>query len=703
MKEKELCSILDHTLQCIYFLVHKTTKKIAYLNDVGCDLLQMTQDSYESLTRDELLYHGEVLDDDWDLSALSSNVFREYTIEHDILHKAPCRYRAMVVCEEGEYVLELAFSEQQQLPPVLELSPKPSFDQGMLHCVNLLLRENVINDSLQQIVNETAHFYCSLQSCLLEIDRKSLSFYQSFSSDTHCDTLKKAGIFHNAPADIFAQWSSLLLQEKIIHIKNVKKEVNSDTLLYRILKNNEVTSLFIAPIMQEGELVAILVVENPYVRDIDLRFICSVRLFFQEAIQKRSMHSELVNIYDRDTLTGFYNHKKYDEALELLLVEPPKTLGIVFIDLRSMKDKSEESGYIFDDNTIKQASAVMESFFQEPFYRIDAFHFVCFVPDCIKEQFEQQVNSLRIETLSNEKNSFCVGSSWDTGDDNLFTQIQELDHLMRQDAEEAKKRNSLNKDNLEVTIQKDLLNAIESQEFDVYFQPKVHFKTKKVVGAEAVARRKVSTDEAMLHPTNIVKLFEDQAIIRHLDLYVVEHVCKTIATWLAYGIEIPVSVNFSRVTLTEFGIVNTICEICDIYGVPYHLLVIEFTERVAMMNEKAYQHIAEELEQAGFLLALDNFGVAYSNLVTLAKININEIKIDRSLIKNMEDNHKNQVILKNIIEMCNLMESIAPLAEGVETEVQALKLEEFGCIYGQGNYFSPPISSEEFYQQFLAR
>ncbi len=251
------------------------------------------------------------------------------------------------------------------------------------------------------------------------------------------------------------------------------------------------------------------------------------------------------------------------------------------------------------------------------------------------------------------------------------------------------------------SVQEDLLAAIEDKEFQIYFQPKVQLTDGKVVGAEALVRRKISREDALVYPDIFVKIYEEQAIIRHLDLYVVERACQTLAQWQAEGVAIPISVNFSRVTLTEYGIMDTVKEICLRHGVPHHLLIIEFTERIAMMNETAYYNLAVQFQEEGFQLSLDDFGAAYSNLITLAKIDVNEIKIDKTLIRNMEYDRKNQIVLKSIIRLCNAIENTIPLAEGIETQYQADKLLEFGCVYGQGNLFSPPIEGKDFYRKFL--
>ncbi len=190
-------------------------------------------------------------------------------------------------------------------------------------------------------------------------------------------------------------------------------------------------------------------------------------------------------------------------------------------------------------------------------------------------------------------------------------------------------------------------------------------------------------------------------IIRHVDMFVIESVCKLLKTWISEGKEIPISVNLSRVTLQEYGIVDSIVEICDRYQIPHHLLVVEVTERIGLIENDIASALIETFKSHGFHISLDDFGCAYSNIITLAQIEVDEVKIDKSLVDHIITNPKSRILVRNIVSMCNELEGSATLAEGIETKEQAQLLHEFGCRLGQGYYYSRPLPVEEFYQRYI--
>lgn len=569
------------------------------------------------------------------------------------------------------------------------------FPVSMLRCIATLQNDNDIQQNLAELLNIVAQYYGCSHGILLEFQKKT-NYYEVVSEyipeGSHGNMFS---FFKQLPYNTFDEFHSNFETKELFQLPLSSNQSSSNGLLRILLTESDVTSCFYAPIGKKEESRAVLALHNPSRCTTDTRLLQGMQLFLEEALQKRSLLREIDSVYDTDLLTGFFNYQKYLCQTGEMIGNPPTSLGIVFIDLG--KKQKKHNYFTLGDDEIKEAAAVVESFFKQSFYRVADNKFLCFVSNMEREHFIYRVSSLIIEVEASETANFSITYSWETGDEEICKQIEEADLFIQAETtgEEV--------EYTETSIQKDLLNAIQSKEFEIYFQPKILLKDRTVVGAEALVRRKRVYEDVLVYPAIFVQVYEDHAIIRHLDLYVVDFVCKTLAKWIEEGIAVPISVNFSRITLTEYGIVQTICDICKKYNVPHNLLTIEFTERIAMMNDKAYEQLAEQFEKEGFHLSLDDFGAAYSNLITLAKINIDEIKIDKTLSQNLEHNPKSEVVVKSIIDMCNSLESIDPLAEGIETEYQANKLTELGCRYGQGNYFSPPITVEYFYDTFLKK
>lgn len=224
----------------------------------------------------------------------------------------------------------------------------------------------------------------------------------------------------------------------------------------------------------------------------------------------------------------------------------------------------------------------------------------------------------------------------------------------------------------------------------------------KVYGAEALVRRQDATGKLIM-PSRFIPLLEEENIIRHIDLFVLENVCRLLSEWKNKGYElIPVSVNLSRITLMEDGIVETLVAICDRYGVSHALIDIEVTESISKMETSTLISLSKAIKSAGFTLSLDDFGSQYSDFAILTLVDFDMIKIDKQLIDQIVNNEKSRILLKHSINICREMNAVSSLAEGIESEKQHLLLKEFNCNYGQGYYYGRPVDVETFEKTFMS-
>ena len=162
------------------------------------------------------------------------------------------------------------------------------------------------------------------------------------------------------------------------------------------------------------------------------------------------------------------------------------------------------------------------------------------------------------------------------------------------------------------------------------------------------------------------------------------------------GHTLRLSVNVSRVTLLEPGIVEIICGICSHYLVPTSCVAIEVTESISKMDHERLSALIQTLRSRGFSVSLDDFGSQYSNLAVLSAIEFDEVKFDKSLVETLERNPMSRVVMENTLKMCHAFQNTHSLAEGIETQGQLQLLRDSGCDYGQGSLFSWPVSPEQF-------
>lgn len=445
-----------------------------------------------------------------------------------------------------------------------------------------------------------------------------------------------------------------------------------------------------------------LLVNNSSNQSNDLRVLRSMTRFIEKGTGTVNYQIPQEKKPDRDKLTGLYNRASYASQVDKLNTNPPNKLGIFLADVNGLKKTNAEFGYAKGDALIKEASELMVDHFGPELYRIAGDEFVGFFPNIDEKQFEEYIISLN-QRLRKKENCllFAIGHAWGTGRYDCRNLIHEADAKMFIDKQEYYHSSNCRTEEIADLTLAELFSYLDNDEFMIYLQPQVKLKDSALYGAEALIRRFDKKNQKMVFPDQFIPLYEQKSIIRHIDLFVVESVCKLLREWINEGKEIPISVNLSRVTLQEYGIVDSIVEICDRYKVPHHLLVLEVTERIGLIENNIASALIEAFKKHGFHISLDDFGCAYSNIVTLAQIEVDEVKIDKSLVDNLMTNKKNRTLVKNIVHMCNELEGSSTLAEGIETAEQAKLLYEFGCHLGQGYFYSRPIPVEEFYERYI--
>lgn len=243
-------------------------------------------------------------------------------------------------------------------------------------------------------------------------------------------------------------------------------------------------------------------------------------------------------------------------------------------------------------------------------------------------------------------------------------------------------------------------NSLKEGEFVAWYQPKYDIETKKITGAEALVRW-ISKDMGFMPPGKFIPLFEKNGFVIPVDHYILEEVFKFQKRALAAGKKpVTISVNQSRLHMTEANYLEKIRAMVNKYKLPKGLIELELTETVfGDLDQKRERenavYIINELKKMGFTISVDDFGSGYSSYTLLNYLPMDVMKIDRSLLVASDDSDRMQSILKNIIELGHLL-NMKVLCEGIETEEQEKLLLSLGCRYGQGYLNSKPLKEEDF-------
>ncbi|MBL8333469.1 MAG: EAL domain-containing protein [Rubrivivax sp.] len=242
-------------------------------------------------------------------------------------------------------------------------------------------------------------------------------------------------------------------------------------------------------------------------------------------------------------------------------------------------------------------------------------------------------------------------------------------------------------------IEADLRQALLRHELVVHFQPKIDARTMNLAGTEALVRWQ-HPERGLLAPGQFIEVAEHAGLMAPLGHQVFELAVQQVRAWLDAGVERAVAVNVSPSQFTDPTFVVTVLDTLRRHAVPPRLVSIEITESLAMSDFEATAERLGHLRGAGVRVAIDDFGIGFSNLSQLSRLPMDELKIDRSLVQDIGRSNKSEAIIRAIVGM-TLALGYRPIAEGIETEEQQRFLLQLGCHTMQGFRFGRPMEPQQ--------
>ncbi len=235
-------------------------------------------------------------------------------------------------------------------------------------------------------------------------------------------------------------------------------------------------------------------------------------------------------------------------------------------------------------------------------------------------------------------------------------------------------------------LEQALRNAIIADAVDVHFQPIVRISDGSVVGFEALARW-IDADLGFVSPAVFVPLAEERGFIDALSETLLRKAAEAALSWPR---DLFLSFNLSSAQLMDPGTTDSILSTLGRVGLDPYRVELEITETAVMTSADTAQRIITDLRQAGVRISLDDFGTGQSSLGRLRDFTFDKVKIDRAFVSRITTDRASEHIVKAIIAMCQGLD-LEVVAEGIETEADADKLNELGCGMGQGYYYGRPV------------
>lgn len=451
------------------------------------------------------------------------------------------------------------------------------------------------------------------------------------------------------------------------------------------------------PLMDEGVIVGFLCIENPQNHPTDaalfttlIPYIIGEQKRFHSSMQ---IPGDTPNMY----LSELPNLRSYMNVIYSINSDVYSAMGAVCLDIPGLSSINSNQGFEYGSRMLWYVSKALADIFGNSFiFRTWDAEFVALCPDTTRQVFVGRCTRLRSTLQRRYPKELRMGYTWSEGVFSGKTLVNEARAIMRCESVAA----ALDPEAMNSEL-KNVSEAARLGRFVIYLQPKINMLTGALMGAEALVR---GLDDAghIVPPDRFVGRLESSGDIRDLDLYVLDLALAEMDRWIDLGLKpVPVSVNFSRITLFDPAALASVLAIQSRYPrLPPELLELEITERGLSVEGNSLAEVLERFREFGIRFALDDFGSKYANISIFTSVRFDCVKLDRSLISQLADNPRARILTRDLVNICHSSDMLC-VAEGVETKAQIAALTEFGCACGQGYYFDRPLPAKRFMEKYL--
>lgn len=426
-----------------------------------------------------------------------------------------------------------------------------------------------------------------------------------------------------------------------------------------------------------------------------------------EFTQERELQEKYRHSATHDSLTDLYNREHFiEKAEEFMKANPDETYYIICSDIKQFKAFNEVFGIEAGDRLLQQIAEELrrDCDYGRVYGRVGDDSFALCMP---KKHFSEVAYLMRSNSVLKSKSyNFPISNHigiYEVTDldisvsamiDRAILAIATIKGDVQQEI--AYYDDSMRKELLqEQEILTDLQTAFNEKEFVIYLQPQISHETKAIVGAETLVRW-LHPKKGLIPPYQFIPIMENNGLISKLDMYVWEMACAQIRKWTDEGRnDISLSVNISPKDFYYLDLYRVIMDLVTKYEISPSRLRLEITESAFALDLKKQVELVEKLQEAGFIVEMDDFGSAYSTLNTLKDIPVDVLKMDMKFMAKAADADRSANIIQMIVGMADKLR-MDVIAEGVETKEQADFLGSVGCDIIQGYYYAKPMPVEEF-------
>ena len=428
-----------------------------------------------------------------------------------------------------------------------------------------------------------------------------------------------------------------------------------------------------------------------------------------DSFEKQARHS-----ITHDLLTDMPNKELFYDRVEQHIVSPrgQTIFSVLLIEVSNYKEISDTLGRNSSDGLIKQIAVRLESAFPSPYSiaRLESNTFSLLVSEKLSEravlELAESIHRVLHDVFFVEQ--VKVSAQANIGIVHFPLHGTDVDTLVQRAgialymAQNSNKGSAVYDSSFDahspkqLTLMSDLSHAIENQELELYYQPKVKVSDGSTSGAEALVRWNHPT-HGLLSPDQFIPLMERTRLIQGLTLWVIQEGFSQCAAWHRAGLDIILSINLSAKDLNNPELPDLISGIKGATGINPAWVTLEITESSIMTDPDAAMVVIRRIHDMGFQFSIDDYGTGYSSLSYLKSLPLKELKIDRSFVSDILRDESDAVIVNATINLAHNL-GLEVTGEGVEDQATLELLKEEGCDLAQGFHLGRPMPQTEFDQ-----
>lgn len=699
-------SLLNEISELVY-VSDPETYELLFVNQTGCQTLHLEnykhKKCYEVLQGKtspcEFCTNDRLCDDNfytWEFT--NPSIGRHFLLKDKII-----QWRGKTVRMEIAFDITERELQKQELKNMLDVQTL------ITNCVRMLYAVDDLDQTINAVLTQIGEFLVSDRAYVFEIKDELMNNTHEWTAPGISPQLEK---LQQLDLSLISDWLPFFEKNDCIIIDDVEQLQKTNPAAYATLHAQEITSLIAAPIFLDNKLAGYIGIDNYDSEKIknSSYLLLSMSIFLSYAIRHRNHVDMLHRLSYHDLLTNALNRNAFMDVLSQFRPGQYASAGIIYIDINGMKEINDFYGHHQGDKIlITTVAKVFNLFKPDELFRIGGDEFVIITYDLTETDFYEKFNLLRniFCEKTNLPFSIATGSCWVKSPSDLNSLLQQADSAMYTDKKKfyyGKEKTSRYRHNLD-----DILNlanysalqeALTAGQFCIYFQPKISLDTEEFIGSEALIRY-INQAGEIIAPNNFIPILEEARLIKMLDLYVFEEVCKQINIWKERKMRVkPVSINLSRSTLSYHFLADQLLALITKHNIDISLLELEVTETAEVDNQLVFSQALEKLKEYGFSISIDDFGVRNASLSLFTTINFDILKLDRSLVKTLAQNQKARILIRSLAVICSDL-GIKLIAEGVETLEQLDILKELRCNEVQGYLFSKPLPLNDFENKYL--